>query len=257
MILIDTHTHLYLEEFQSDIQETIQRSKENDVKYMIIPNIDSSSIFSMMNLCDTYKNCCFPCMGVHPSSIKEDFNKEINMAKEWLHKEKFVAIGEIGIDLYWDKTYIQKQIEAFKKQLDLALEFNLPVIIHSRNSLHEIIPILNEKKHKPIKAVFHCYPGSLEQAIDLTQKGYKLGIGGVITYKNAGVANVVKELTLQNIVLETDSPYLSPVPFRGKRNESAYIKNIAQFIAEIKNVSLEEVADITTQSAIELFKLEI
>ncbi|MGD0711445.1 MAG: TatD family hydrolase [Bacteroidales bacterium] len=255
MLLIDSHTHLYAEEFNTDIQDVINRAFTAEVKYMLIPNVDSTSIVPMLDLCGKYLDKCFPAIGLHPESVKEDYKSELELMKPWLGKEKFVAIGEIGIDLYWDKTFVNEQIEAFKSQLLWAKEYDLPVIIHSRNALNEIIQILNDKNYSGIKAVFHCFPGSLEQAIYLTNKGFMLGIGGVVTYKNSGLAKVVKEIPLEYILLETDAPYLPPVPFRGKRNESAYIKNIAEFIAQLRNCSLDEVAETTTKNAIRFFKL--
>ncbi|NTW32924.1 MAG: TatD family hydrolase [Bacteroidetes bacterium] len=255
MILIDSHTHLYLEEFTSDIAEVVQRAVLSDVKRFIVPNIDSSTIEPMLNFCRKFPDISYPTIGLHPESVKLNFQEEIIIIKKWIEKEKFVAIGEIGIDLYWDKTFFNEQVEAFENQLLLAIEYDLPVIIHSRNALNEIIHIINDKKYKGLKGVFHCFPGSLEQAKYLAQKGFLLGIGGVVTYKNSGLAKIVNEIPLQNILLETDSPYLPPVPYRGKRNESAYILNIANFIAGLKGCSLEEVANITSANAIELFKL--
>jgi TatD DNase family protein len=255
MILIDTHTHLYLEEFDSDLSEVIKRAQEVDVNYFVVPNIDSTSVDAMMNLCKDYPNICFPAIGLHPGSVKENYLDELQIVESWLEKEKFVAIGEMGIDLYWDKTFLNQQVEAFKFQLLIANKYDLPVIIHSRNALNEIIQILNDKIFKGIKVLFHCFPGSLEQAVYLTKKGYKLGIGGVVTYKNSGLARIVKELPLEHIVLETDAPYLPPVPFRGQRNESAYIRTIAEFIADLRSCPLDEVAQITTANAQELFKI--
>jgi TatD DNase family protein len=255
MNLIDSHTHLYLEEFEKDIHEAIKKAIDADVNQMVLPNIDSTSVHSMLDLCIEFKNNCYPAMGLHPGSVKENYREELEIVRTWLTKEKFVAIGEIGIDLYWDKTFFNEQVEAFKNQLSLAKEFNLPVIIHSRNALNEIIHILNEKQFHEVKAVFHCFPGSLEQAQYLTGKGYLLGIGGVVTYKNSGLAKIAKELPLQTMILETDSPYLPPVPYRGQRNESAYIKTIAEFIASLRQTSVEEVAEITTIAAKEFFNI--
>lgn len=255
MLLIDSHTHLYSEEFHTDINEVIGRAFTADVKCMVIPNVDNDSVEPMFTLCRKHPYNCFPAIGLHPESVKEDYKNELELMKPWLGKEKFVAIGEIGIDLYWDRTFINEQIEAFKSQLLWAKEYDLPVIIHSRNALNEIIQILNDKNYSGIKVVFHCFPGSIEQAIYLSNKGFMLGIGGVVTYKNSGLAKVVKEIPLEYILLETDAPYLPPVPFRGKRNESAYIKNIAEFIAQLKNCALDEVAETTTQNAIRFFKL--
>ena len=257
MLLIDTHTHLYAEEFSTDIQEVIDRAFAADVKYMVIPNVDNTSILPMLDLSKKYSDNCFPTIGLHPESVKQDYKSELESMKPWLDKEKFVAIGEIGIDLYWDKTFVNEQKEAFKSQLLWAKEYDLPVIIHSRNALNEIIQILNDKTFNGIKAVFHCFPGSIEQAIYLTNKGYMLGIGGVVTFKNSGLAKVVKEIPLEYILLETDAPYLTPVPYRGKRNESAYIRNIAEFIAQLRNCSLDEVAETTTKNAMSFFKLPV
>jgi len=255
MNLIDSHTHLYLEEFEKDIHETIKRAMDAGVNQMVLPNIDSTSAQSMLDLCNQFKNICFPTIGLHPGSVKENYKEELEIVKSWLAKEKFVAIGEVGIDLYWDKTFFNEQVEAFKYQLSLAKEFNLPVIIHSRNALNEIIQVLNEKSYRDVKVIFHCFPGSMEQALYLTNKGYLLGIGGVVTYKNSGLAKIVKELPLMTMILETDSPYLPPVPFRGQRNESAYIKTIAEFIASLRQTSIEEVAEITTIAAKEFFNI--
>jgi TatD DNase family protein len=255
MNFIDSHTHLYLEEFEKDISETINRAIDAGINKMVLPNIDSTSVKPMLDLCNQFKNNCFPAMGLHPGSVRENFRDELEIVGSWLAEEKFVAIGEVGIDLYWDKTFFNEQVEAFKYQLVLAKEFSLPVIIHSRNALNEIIHILNEKQFRDIKAVFHCFPGSLEQAIYLTERGYLLGIGGVVTYKNSGLAKIVKDLPLQTMVLETDSPYLPPVPYRGQRNESAYIKTIAEFIASVRQTSVAEVAEITTNAAQEFFNI--
>jgi TatD DNase family protein len=257
MILTDSHTHLYLEEFSEDRGAAIERALQNDVRGMIIPNVDSTSIEPMLQLCRRYPHHCFPCIGLHPESVNKDFHAGLEIIEQSLEKEKFVAIGEIGIDLYWDKTYINEQIEAFKLQLLLAKKHTLPVIIHSRNALNEIIQILNEKTFSDIKAVFHCFPGSLEQALYLVKKGYLLGIGGVVTYKNSGLAKIAKEIPLENILLETDAPYLPPVPYRGKRNESAYIRVIAEFIAGLRNCPIEEIADATTAAATSFFNIKL
>lgn len=255
MILIDSHTHLYLDEFSNDIASIVSRAFQNDVRGMIVPNINSTSVDPLLELCRKYPENCYPCMGLHPGSVYHDFHTELEIVEQCLEKEKFVAIGEIGIDLYRDKTFINEQIEVFSLQLSLAKKYNLPVIIHSRNALNEIIRILNEKKYSDVKAVFHCFPGNYEQAAYLTKKGYLLGIGGVVTYKNSGLARIVKELPLEFILLETDAPYLPPVPYRGKRNESAFIKVIAEFVAAIKNCSFEEVANVTTKNASSFFNI--
>lgn len=257
MLLVDTHTHLYLEEFSEDSDAAIERAIHNDVRCMIIPNVDSSTLESMLKLCHKYPANCFPCLGVHPESVKNEFQKELEIIEQNIGKEKFVAMGEIGIDLYWDKTFLSEQVDAFKQQLLLAKKHHLPVVIHSRNALNEIIQLLNDKNFSDIKAVFHCYPGSLEQAQYLVKKGYLLGIGGVVTYKNSGLAKVAREIPLENILLETDAPYLPPVPFRGKRNESAYIKIIAEFIASLRGCSVEEVASTTSSAALSFFNIHM
>jgi TatD DNase family protein len=255
MILTDTHTHLYLEEFKNDIDETIVRAVNAGIRYFIIPNIDHSTVEPMLRLCSKYREYCFPAIGLHPGSVKENYLHELALLESCINKEKYVAIGEIGIDLYWDKTFIKEQTEAFKIQLSLAQKNNLPVIIHSRNSINEIIHIINDEQYQGIQGVFHCYSGNLQQALMLIEKGFMIGIGGVLTYKNSGLVKIVREIPLQSILLETDSPYLPPVPYRGQRNESAYIFEIAAFIAQIKGCSLEEVASVTTKNAEEVFKI--
>lgn len=257
MLLFDSHTHLYLEEFSDDIALVMERAFHNDVKCMVIPNIDSTSVNPMLELCRKYPENCFPCIGLHPGSVNENYKSELDIVEHWIRKEKFFAVGEIGIDLYWDKTFINEQIEVFKSQLLLAKKYGLPVVIHSRNALNEIIQILNEKTFSDVKAVFHCFPGSVEQAQQLVKKGYFIGIGGVVTYKNSGLAKVAKEIPLENILLETDAPYLPPVPYRGKRNESAFIKETAAFIAEVRHCTIEEVASITTSASCSFFDITI
>ncbi len=257
MILIDTHTHLYLDEFDSDRSLAIQRAIDAGVKYMLLPDIDSEHTPLLIETCKLFPGNCFPMIGVHPTSVKADYSKELENVSAWLKKEKFYAIGEIGLDLYWDKTFFAEQCDIFRAQLRLALRHNLPVVIHSRNSLDQLIQIISENEFRNITGVFHCFPGSVQQAQTLVNRGYKLGIGGVVTYKNSGMAKVVKSLGLEHLVLETDAPYLPPDPYRGKRNESAYIKDIAAFIADLVGCSLNKVAEITTKNAIELFKIPL
>jgi TatD DNase family protein len=255
MILTDSHAHLYLEQFDADRHDVIRRAIEQDVRYMILPNIDKGSIIPMMQLVTDFPENCFPMMGLHPTSVKEDYADHLESVHEWLKKEKFYAIGEMGIDLYWDKTFFTEQQEAFRIQVCLALEYDLPLVIHSRNSFDEIFKLLDEENKPGLKGVFHCFTGNLEQAEHITGMGFMLGIGGVLTYKNSGLAEVVKAIPLEKILLETDAPFLAPVPHRGKRNESAFIENIAIKIADIKGISIEEVADITTKNALALFKI--
>lgn len=254
MIFTDTHTHLYLDAFDEDRKQMVGNAIEQNVKYMLLPNIDSGSVNSMLELCDEFPNNCFPMMGLHPTSVKENYNKELTQVEEWLEKKKFCAVGEIGIDLYWDKTFIKEQEIALRSQIELALKHGLPIVIHTRDSFDEIFNVLNDYKNSKLKGVFHCFTGTLDQANKAIDLGYLLGIGGVLTFKNSGLDSVMKEIDLENIILETDSPFLAPMPFRGKRNESAYINIIAKKIADIKNIELAEIAKITTQNANKLFK---
>lgn len=256
MILTDTHTHLYLENFNEDRKEAIDRAFDKGVKYLFLPNIDSTSIEDMLKLASEYPDYCFPMMGLHPGSVDKDYPKELKTIEKWLHKEKFCAIGEVGIDLYWDKTYYKEQEEAFLQQMHWASEMDLPLVIHSRKSLNEIISIIKKYPNLDLTGVFHCFPGSPEDAEKIVDMGFKIGIGGVVTFKNAKMAKVVEKIPLETILLETDAPFLTPHPYRGKRNESAYIYFIAEKIAEIKQVDIEKVAEVTTKSALEMFKLE-
>jgi TatD DNase family protein len=255
MILTDSHAHLYLEQFDADRQEVIRNAIKQDVRYMILPNIDRDSIKPMMQLVKDFPENCFPMMGLHPTSVKEDYTVHLDSAREWLKKEKFYAIGEMGIDLYWDKTFFAEQQEAFRQQINLALEFNLPLVMHSRNSFDEIFRLLDEIYKPELKGVFHCFTGNLEQAEHITGMGFLLGIGGVLTYKNSGLAEVVEKIPLEHLLLETDAPFLAPVPYRGKRNESAFVVEVAKKLAEIKGLTLEVVAEMTTGNAMRLFKI--
>lgn len=258
MIFIDTHTHLYLDEFSDDLNQVVEKAINKGVKYMLLPNIDSTSIEKMLKLCQTFPDNCFPMIGLHPTSVKSNFENELKIVENYLAKSNFYAIGEIGIDLYWDKTFYKEQLEAMRFQIHLAKECNLPIVIHSRNSFDEVFTVLSELKFPEMRGVFHCFSGSVDQAKKvIAELGFKLGIGGVVTFKNSGLDKVVKEIDLKDIILETDSPFLAPLPFRGKRNESAYTIIIAEKIAAIKNIAIEEVANETTNTALELFKLKI
>jgi len=218
-----------------------------------LPNIDRDSIQPMLDLCSGFPHNCFPMMGLHPTSVKEDFKEQLAIVEDRLKKGKFYAVGEMGIDLYWDKTFFTQQQEAFRFQVSLALETGLPIVIHSRESFDEIFALLEETWKPGLRGVFHCFTGNLDQAEHIIALGFKLGIGGVLTYKNSGLKDVIKDIPLEHLLLETDAPFLAPVPYRGTRNESAYIHNIARVLAEAKNVGLEEVAEITTRNTIELF----
>lgn len=258
MKFIDTHTHLYAEEFDPDYPEVIQRSIANGVDHLLLPAIDISYYKRMMSVVDSHPAVCLPMTGLHPTSVKGNFREELEFVKGTLkgNRERFYAIGEIGIDLYWDRTFEKEQFEAFNEQLDLAVEYRLPVAIHTRNSFEPAMEILRKKNNPELKGVFHCFSGSVEQARQATALGFLLGIGGIITFKNSGLQKVVESTPIEYLLLETDAPYLAPVPYRGKRNESSYIPIIAAKIAGIKEISVEEVARITTANAVSLFKLQ-
>lgn len=251
---IDTHSHIYEEEFREDREDTVQRAKEAGVGYIILPDIDSESRTRMLELEAQHPEMMFPLIGLHPTSVHENYKEELAAIEKQLGIHKFYGIGECGIDLYWDKTYYREQIKVFEHQLGMAKDMNFPIIIHSRDSLAEILNIL--KKHPYIQGILHCFPGDPKEARKACEMGFLLGIGGVVTFKKSLMADVVREVGPQNLVLETDSPYLTPVPHRGKRNESCYIPLIAQKIAEITGESIKKIEQITTQNALNLFNLQ-
>ncbi len=253
MILIDTHCHLYLDEFSSEINNVISRAKSIGVEKFYLPAIDSKEINKMLMLEKAFPGVCFAMMGLHPCSVNQDFKIELKIVEDWLNKRKFAAIGEIGLDFYWDKTFASQQYEAFEMQINLALQFNLPIVIHTRNAMKETINFVKPFVQKGLQGIFHCFSGTQEDAEKIIAMNFYLGIGGVITYKNSGLAEAIKNVDLKYLVLETDAPYLTPVPFRGKRNESSYLKYIAEKIATIYNKSVEEVAAITTLNAEKIF----
>lgn len=254
MLLIDTHTHLYADEFDTDRDAMLQRAFDAGVTKILLPNIDSTSIEVMKQLAERYPQNCFPMMGVHPCSIKEDYEQELALAeKELFGSYKYYGVGEIGLDLYWDKTFFEQQKTAFARQVKWSVELNLPVSIHTRDATDEAIEILSQPEYKGARGVFHCFTGTKEQADKIIALGFHLGIGGVVTFKNSGLDKVLADIDLQHIVFETDSPYLAPVPHRGKRNESGYVSIIAQKLAEIKGISVEEVEEITSRSASAIF----
>jgi len=254
MIITDTHTHLYSKEFGNDKKALINAAISKGITRFFMPNVDSESIDGMLEIEKQFPDHCFPMMGLHPCSVNADYLKELEIVEEWFSKRKFVAVGEIGIDLYWDKTFFVQQQDAFRKQILLAKKYNIPYVIHSRNSFDEVMEIVAEFKNDTIKAIFHCFSGNVEQAQKVIELGnFKLGIGGVVTFKNSGLDKVIEAIDLKHIVLETDAPYLAPVPYRGKRNEPSYILFVAQKIAEIKKISIEEVVYITTENSKEVF----
>ena len=254
MILTDTHTHLYSKEFDADNATLIENAINSGVTRFFLPNIDSESIPGMFQVEKQFPDNCFAMMGLHPCSVNATYQQELMVVEHWLSQRKFVGIGEIGIDLYWDKTFFEQQQDAFRRQIQLAKKYNLPYIIHSRNSFNEVMEIVNEFNNDNIKAIFHCFGGNVQQAEQVVALGnFKLGIGGVVTFKNSGLDKVVEAIDLKHLVLETDAPYLAPAPHRGKRNEPDYLLLVAKRIAEIKNISIEEVAEVTTQNSIEVF----
>jgi len=249
MKLIDTHAHLYDEQFDTDRNEMIQRALDAGVEKMYLPNCDSTTLPGMLALADQYPNQCMPMMGLHPVYVKENYQSELALVQEWLARRKFAAVGEIGLDKYWDQTFLEHQKEAFSLQIDWALQYDLPIVIHSRESTTECIEIVRGKQNGKLKGIFHCFSGTVEEARQITDLGLLLGIGGVVTYKKSSLPEVIAAIDLRHLVLETDAPYLSPVPCRGKRNESSYLPHIAAQIGSIKNLSVEEVATITTTNA--------
>lgn len=253
MILSDTHTHLYAEEFNADRELLIESARMAGVQRFFLPNIDSSSILPMMQLSERYPDHCFPMMGLHPCSVKENWEEEMKKVESLLEQGKFIAVGEIGLDLYWDKTFVTEQKEVFKRQTALANQYKLPIVIHSRESIDLIFDLLKEQEKTAPCGIFHCFSGDGEQARKAIDLGFSLGIGGVLTFKNSGLDKVVENLPMEHLVLETDAPYLAPAPHRGKRNEPAYLKIIAEKLAALKGISLEEVAAITTANSKKIF----
>lgn len=253
MNLIDTHCHLYLDEFKPDIAAVIERAQHLGVSRFYLPAIDSSETDNMFALEQAYPGICIPMMGLHPCYVKENWEKELALVGEWLGKRAFPAIGEIGLDFYWDKTFTEQQYTVFRQQMQWALNRNLPIVIHSRNAMQETIDTVKPYAAKGLRGIFHCFSGNAADARQVTDMGFLLGIGGVVTYKNGGLPEALAGISLKNLVLETDAPYLAPVPYRGKRNESAYLQPIIEKLAQVKNSTIEEVAAITTANAEKLF----
>jgi TatD DNase family protein len=250
---IDTHAHIYSHDFDNDREEILTRSREAGVKEIYMPNIDQASVDAMLGVEDRHPDTCFAMMGLHPCSVKKDFESELYKVEQWLSKRKFAAVGEMGTDLYWDKSFWEQQKEAFAIQVSWARKYQLPVVIHCRQSMDETIALLEPLLGKGLTGIFHCFSGNLEQAKKVIAMGFYLGLGGVATFKNGGLDKVIPEISLDNVVLETDSPYLAPVPHRGKRNEPAYIQLIANKIVEIKKIPLEELQEVTARNARKIF----
>ena len=253
MVLTDTHTHLYYETDEAKRAELIQRCKENDITRLFLPNVDAASVPMVYSLQEAYPEMCFPMLGLHPCDVKENWEAELQQIKAAYGEKKIYAIGEIGIDLYWDKTTLPQQIEAFKQQISWAKSLKLPIVIHCRDAFDEVFAVLEEEQGDDLFGIFHCFTGTAEQAQKVIGLGFYLGIGGVVTYKNSGLDKVVVGVDLKHIVLETDSPYLTPVPYRGKKNESSYLIYVAQKVAELHQTDLETVAAITTENSKKVF----
>ena len=253
MIITDTHTHLYSEAFDEDRSEMMQRALDAGVERFFIPAIDSTYTQSMLDLETNYPNNVFLMMGLHPTHVKENYKKELAQVEEWLAKKKFYAVGEIGVDLYWDKTFLKEQQEAFAYQIQLAKKHQLPIVIHCRDAFDEVFEVLEQEKGEDLFGIFHCFTGTLEQAHQAISYNMKLGIGGVATFKNGKIDKFLNEINLKHIVLETDSPYLAPTPYRGKRNESSYIVKVLEKLSSIYGMSEKEIAAITTENSKEIF----
>ena len=255
MKLIDTHTHLYLEQFDADRDIVVQRALDQGVDKMLLPNIDKDSIDVLWELCNKYPENFYPMAGLHPTSVKEDYQEQLQIVEDELAKRKYIAVGEIGIDLYWDKTFQKEQKEALLFQFDLAIKYKLPVVIHSRDSFDEIMQVIEEFNNPELRGIFHCFTGTESEANKIIDKGFLLGLGGVLTFKNSKLREEIKNIPLKKIVLETDAPYLTPAPYRGKRNESAYVYYVAKTLAEVHNMKMHEIAEITTANAQNLFNI--
>lgn len=253
MKLIDTHTHLYLKEFASDIEVVIERAKNAGVAKFFLPAIDIDVIDDMLKLETAYPDQCFAMMGLHPCSVKGNYKDELAVVERYLTQRKFVAIGEIGLDLYWDTGFYDQQLESFNLQMELALQYKIPIVIHTRNAMPQTLQAVKPFAARGLTGIFHCFGDSYATAKEITDMGFLLGIGGVLTYKKANVGESIKDIPLRYLVLETDSPYLTPVPFRGKRNESSYLMHIAKALADVKKVDIEEIAAETSLNAEKIF----
>jgi TatD DNase family protein len=256
MQIIDTHSHLYAEVFDSDRAETVQSAKKAGIEAVFLPNEDRSSIEALLKTCDEYPGFAFPMTGLHPTSVKADYITELQAIEKTLSQRKFYAVGEIGMDLYWDKTFFREQQIVFEEQLKWSIDLDLPVAIHTRNSLREALECIDRVDKKRLRGIFHCFGGSLEEWNEISVlPGFYIGIGGVVTFKNSHLSSVLPAVPLERVVLETDAPYLAPVPYRGKRNEPAYIIEVAKKVAECYRITPEEVADVTTENAKRLLKI--
>ncbi len=256
MVLIDTHAHLYLPQFYDDIEQVLINATKSHVEKILLPNIDNESLAPMMNLCNRFPLHCHPMLGLHPTSVKEDFREKLSLMESMADNKIFVAIGETGMDAYWDTSFLSQQEDSLIWHIELSKNKDLPVVIHSRETMDNILEIIRSSGKGQVRGVFHAFSGTVNQAMEVIDMGFKLGVGGVATFNNSGLEEVIKAVDLKHIVLETDAPYLTPVPYRGRRNESANLIYIAKKIAEFKNIPIENVAEITSNTATELFNLK-
>lgn len=255
MQLIDTHAHLYSKQFSNDRPAMLQRAREAGLSKILLPAIDAESHENMLKLEEENPGFCLAMMGLHPCSVKEDYERELKIIEDYLANRSFIGVGEIGLDFYWDLTFKEQQFKAFHRQIEWALHYDLPIAIHSRNANDECIQVVREHQKGGLKGVFHCFSGTVDQARHMIELGFYLGIGGVLTFKNGGLDKVLEEIDSRHLVLETDAPYLAPVPFRGKRNESSYLTYVAQKLADLKQTNVQEIIDQTSQNAQNLFGL--
>jgi TatD DNase family protein len=255
-MFIDTHSHLFLTEFDHDRDEAINRALRSGIHKIFLPNVDSHTIGPMLDLAGSYPGKLYPMMGLHPTSAKENYKEELKFVEEWFSKEKFYAVGETGIDLFWDKTHLKEQTDSFIQQIKIARNYNIPLVIHSRESFDEIFRILDQELTGSEKGIFHAFTGTYEEAMKVFEYGFFIGIGGIITFKNSGLGQVIEKTGADHIVLETDAPYLAPVPYRGKRNEPAYIVYTARKLADILGIKVQEIERITTENALNIFSLQ-
>ena len=255
MPFIDTHSHFYVQEFDRDRDDAVAKSSQAGISHILLPNIDFESLPRLLSVCEKYPDICLPMLGLHPCDVKENYQTELQKTFDHFHQYNFIGIGEIGIDLYWEQAFLEQQKEAFRWQIAFAIEHDLPIVVHKRQSYYETIAVLNEFKSDKLRGIFHCYSGSIAHAEEVIEKGFLLGIGGTVTYKSSKLDEVLPHIPLDKIVLETDAPYLTPAPYRGLRNNSHYIPIIAQKIADIKQITIEEVAEQTTENAKRIFEL--
>lgn len=253
LFLTDTHTHIYYKYGSPEFEEQIQRCIDHNITRLFLPNVDSQSVKKVLDSAQLYPNHCFPMLGLHPCSVKDNYKEELSYIEKAIENHQIYAIGEIGLDLYWDRSTLDMQLDAFNIQIQWAKNLGLPIVIHCREAFDQVFQVLEKHKDSDLFGIFHCFTGTLEQANKAIQLGFKLGIGGVVTYKKAGLDSIVKELDLKNIVLETDSPYLAPTPYRGKENESSYLQYIAKKVSDIHQTNIAEVAKITTQNSKDIF----